>query len=201
MAAKIPVLAAANRSTVVTGGHCVHTMDLIGNNPQWTDKLLFVPGFRDNTRPYGEFVARAAFADTTWVTDDQQAAQPLGIGLPGTLPAQEFGYPRAAKAPGHQGRPEFTGNDEVPMPRGQWGVPCDMGGGASGGPRPDGVLREDRLRRGRRRRHRGLVPARRRLAVPRADAGLHALPVRAAVHDSGHPAAVPAGSRSVNVEP
>ncbi|MFI5587690.1 trypsin-like serine peptidase [Amycolatopsis sp. NPDC051758] len=168
------LVAAANRSTIATAGHCVHGMDLIGNDPQWTDKVLFVPGFRDHTRPYGSFVARTAFADTTWVADDQQndhdqaflvlnpdehgrraadvtkAAQPLGIGLPGTLPAQEFGYPRAAKQPGHQGRPEFTGqrvahcwgtpkenpgNDEVEMPRGQWGVPCDMGGGSSGGPR------------------------------------------------------------------
>lgn len=168
------LVAAANRSTIVTAGHCVHGMDLIGNDPQWTDKVLFVPGFRDGTRPYGSFVARTAFADTTWVADDQQnghdqaflvlnpddhgrraadvtkAAQPLGIGLPGNLPAQEFGYPRAAKQPGHQGRPEFTGqrvahcwgapkenpgNDEVEMPRGQWGVPCDLGGGASGGPR------------------------------------------------------------------
>jgi hypothetical protein len=41
------LVAAANRSTIVTAGHCVHGMDLIGNDPQWTDKVLFVPGFRD----------------------------------------------------------------------------------------------------------------------------------------------------------
>ncbi len=170
------LVAAANRATVVTGGHCVHTLDLIGNDPQWTDKVLFVPGFHDNTRPYGSFVARTAFVDATWVADDQQnahdqaflvlntdhgrraadvtkAAQPLGIGLAGDLPATELGYPRAAKKPGHQGRPEFIGqrvarcwgkpkenpgNAEVPMPRGQWGLPCDMGGGSSGGPRLTG---------------------------------------------------------------
>ena len=168
------LVAAANRATVVTAGHCVHGMDLIGNDPQWTDKVLFVPGFRDNTRPYGSFVARTAFADTSWVADDQQsahdqaflvlnpdaqgrraadvtqAAQPLGVDLPGGLPAQEFGYPRAAQKPGHQGRPEFTGqrvahcwgapketpgSADIPVPRGHWGVPCDMGGGSSGGPR------------------------------------------------------------------
>ena len=66
------LVAAVNRSTIVTAGHCVHGMDLIGNDPQWTDKVLFVPGFRDHTRPYGSFVARTAFADTTWVADDQQ---------------------------------------------------------------------------------------------------------------------------------
>lgn len=30
------------------------------NDPQWTDKVRFAPGFRDNSRPYGEFVARTA---------------------------------------------------------------------------------------------------------------------------------------------
>lgn len=39
----------ANRRTAVTGGHCVHTMNLIGQDPQWTSKLLFVPGFRDGS--------------------------------------------------------------------------------------------------------------------------------------------------------
>jgi hypothetical protein len=164
------LLASANRSTIVTAGHCVHGMDLIGNDPQWTSKLLFVPGFRDNTRPFGDYVPRQVVVDSHWVADDQQSAydeaflvlnpgtdgrpagvgQAIGLGLPGGLPAQEFGYPRAAKEPGHQGRPEFTGqrvahcwgtpkenpgSADITIPKGQWGVPCDMGGGSSGGPR------------------------------------------------------------------
>jgi hypothetical protein len=165
------LVASVNGTTLVTAGHCVHGMDLIGNDPQWTSKLLWVPGFRDNTRPYGSFVVRSAVISGTWFADDQQETddqaflvvnpgkdgrKPAGVGqrlaidLPGNLPAQEFGYPRAAKKDGHQGRPEFTGqrlahcwgtpkenpgSAELPIAKGQWGVPCDMGGGSSGGPR------------------------------------------------------------------
>lgn len=164
---------AANRSTLVTGGHCVHTADLLGQDPQWHQKVLWAPGFRDNTMPYGSFVARALVIHRTWRADDQKSnfdqafvvlgpdaegrragdggvAQHLAIGLPGGLPATEFGYPRAARKPGHAGRPEFTGmrvarcwgtplrnrgNAEIPAEPDIWGVGCDMGGGSSGGPR------------------------------------------------------------------
>lgn len=122
-----------NQSTVVTGGHCVHGMDLAGNDPQWSDKALFVPGFRDGERPFGSYVVRTAVASAAWVADDQReehdqafmvlnpgtdgreaadatgAAQQIGIGEPGGAPVTEFGYPRAAGQEGHQGRPEFEG--------------------------------------------------------------------------------------------
>ncbi|MGW0522921.1 trypsin-like serine peptidase [Crossiella sp. NPDC003009] len=164
---------AANRSTLVTGGHCVHTADLLGRDPQWHEKVLWAPGFRDNTMPNGSFVARSLVIHRTWREDDQRGnfdqafvvlgpdahgrragdgvvAQTLAVGLPGALPATEFGYPRAARKPGHQGRPEFTGmrmarcwgtpsrdrgSAEFPASPDEWGVGCDMGGGASGGPR------------------------------------------------------------------
>ncbi|GAA2787806.1 trypsin-like serine peptidase [Crossiella cryophila] len=163
----------ANRSTLVTGGHCVHTADLLGRDPQWHEKVLWAPGFRDNTMPNGAFVARSLVVHRTWREDDQQSnfdqafvvlgpdakgrkaedgviAQSLAIGLPGGLPATEFGYPRAARKPGHQGRPEFTGmrlakcwgtprrdlgDAEHPSSPDMWGLGCDMGGGSSGGPR------------------------------------------------------------------
>jgi hypothetical protein len=159
------LVTSANRATAVTAGHCVHGFDLIGNDPQWTSKLLFVPGFRDGAMPYGAYAVRAVVTSAAWVADDQRSeydqaflvlerpvgvGQPLAFDLPGGLPATELGYPRAARLPGHQGRPEFTGQrvarcwgtpvenpgtPEWPEPRGQWGVPCDMGGGSSGGPR------------------------------------------------------------------
>jgi hypothetical protein len=160
------VLPSAGQSVIVTAGHCVHELNLIGEDPKWTGNLLFVPGFRDNTRPFGSFTARASIVDRTWTADDQHTGHdqaflvlngrvpgvPQGIALdvPGGLPVQEFGYPRAAGRPGHQGRPEFTGQrlahcwatavedpgpPDFPQDRGVWGVPCDMGGGASGGPR------------------------------------------------------------------
>jgi hypothetical protein len=151
------LVTSANRATAVTAGHCVHGFDLIGNDPRWTSKLLFVPGFRDNTRPFGSYVVRSVVAHRTWVADDQQSAfdqaflvlaqpagagQPLALGLPGGLATTELGYPRAAGQSGHQGRPEFTGQrvarcwgTAAGAPEDLWGVACDMGGGSSGGPR------------------------------------------------------------------
>jgi hypothetical protein len=158
------VVRSANRRTAVTGAHCAHTRDLIGEDPRWVEKMLFVPGFRDNTRPFGSFPVTKVVLSRTWVNDDQQDehdqaflvvdkqihdAQPIGFDLPANRPAREFGYPRAATRPGHQGRPEFTGqrlaqcwgtpkknpgHPDAPQTN-SWGVPCDMGGGASGGPR------------------------------------------------------------------
>jgi hypothetical protein len=161
------LVASANRSTAVTGGHCVHTANLIGQAPRWHSKLFFVPGFRDGARPFGEFVVRRAVVSRTWITDDQQSehdqafvvldrpsgvSEDIAFGRPGDRPAHEYGYPRAAGQPGHQGRPEFTGrrlaqcwgtparspgHPELPAEN-IWGVPCDMGGGSSGGPRISG---------------------------------------------------------------
>ncbi|GAB3882303.1 hypothetical protein GCM10029964_039850 [Kibdelosporangium lantanae] len=158
-------------SVVVTAGHCVHELNLIGEDPKWTSDLLFVPGFRDNTRPYGSFVARQSVVDKTWTVDDQHTdhdqaflvlnghvggvPHPIGYDVPGALPVTEYGYPRAARKPEHQGRPEFTGQrlarcygtaiedpgqPDFPQDKGIWGVPCDMGGGSSGGPRMVGPL-------------------------------------------------------------
>ncbi|SMC90810.1 trypsin-like serine peptidase [Lentzea albidocapillata] len=157
----------ANRRTAVTGGHCVHTANLIGQDPRWHSKMLFVPGFRDGARPFGEFVVRKAIVNRTWITDDQQseydqaflvldkpsaASENIAFGRRADRFAREYGYPRAAGQPGHQGRPEFTGqrlaqcwgtpvlnpgHPELPSEN-VWGVPCDMGGGSSGGPRTSG---------------------------------------------------------------
>ncbi|NKE61654.1 hypothetical protein FXN61_34810 [Lentzea sp. PSKA42] len=161
------VVMSANRRTAVTGGHCVHTANLIGQDPRWHSKLFFVPGFRDGARPFGQFVVRKAVVSRTWIVDDQQsehdqaflvldrpsgASENIAFGRPGDRRAHEYGYPRAAHQPGHQGRPEFTGqrlaqcwgtparnpgHPEFPEDN-MWGVPCDMGGGSSGGPRMSG---------------------------------------------------------------
>ncbi|MFD5389262.1 trypsin-like serine peptidase [Streptomyces sp. NPDC127074] len=173
------IVNSANRSTIVTAGHCVHTFNLIGKDPQWLAKPFFVPGFHDGAMPYGGFVPRLAVVNSNWVADDQNArndeaflvlnpgadgraaqdavgaAQRIGFDVPGGKPVEEFGYPRASKEDGHQGRPEFMGRrvahcwgtavqaavlssgpgESDPLPKGHWGVPCDMGGGSSGGPR------------------------------------------------------------------
>ncbi|MFB9902357.1 trypsin-like serine peptidase [Allokutzneria oryzae] len=162
------IVRSANGNTAVTGGHCVHNFNLIGEDPHWMDNLYFVPGFRDGTMPHGGFVPRLVITSRTWVEvpessahdqaflvlnpgiDGRSAAETVGAGqeiafdVPGAREAREFGYPRGASQPGHQGRPEFTGKRlaqcwgpavENPGGAGQFGVPCDMGGGSSGGPR------------------------------------------------------------------
>ncbi|MBP2472016.1 hypothetical protein JOF53_000888 [Crossiella equi] len=165
---------AANRGTLVTGGHCVLTGDLLGRDPKWHEKVLWAPGFRDNTMPHGSFVASDLVVHRIRRDDPEQSnydqafvvlgpdaqgreaedalgtAQKIAFNLPGNLPATEFGYPRSAGKPGHQGRPEFTGmrvarcwgtpaqshgSPESPAEPDMWGLPCDMGGGSSGGPR------------------------------------------------------------------
>ncbi|GHH30090.1 hypothetical protein GCM10017774_07160 [Lentzea cavernae] len=161
------VVVSANKRTAVTAGHCVHTANLIGQDPKWHSKMLFVPGFRDGARPFGEFVVRQAVVHRTWIADDQQTefdqaflvldkpsrvSEDIAFGRPADRFAREYGYPRAAGQAGHQGRPEFTGqrlaqcwgtpvlNPGHPdlAPENVWGVPCDMGGGSSGGPRISG---------------------------------------------------------------
>ncbi|MEV6238585.1 hypothetical protein [Lentzea sp. NPDC051838] len=156
------LVVSANRRTAVTGAHCVHTANLIGQDPRWHSKLLFVPGFRDGARPFGSYAVRRVVLNQMWITDDQRSeydqaflvldkpsgtAENIAFSRPGDRPAHEYGYPRAAGQPGHQGRPEFTGQrlaqcwgTAVGHPDGEnlWGVPCDMGGGSSGGPRISG---------------------------------------------------------------
>lgn len=85
------------------------------------------------------------------VQDAVGAAQRIGFDRPGGAVVHEFGYPREASGdPARAGLPEYTGarlahctgtarenpgTTEHPEPRGQWGAPCVMGGGSSGGPR------------------------------------------------------------------
>ncbi|MFJ2865482.1 trypsin-like serine peptidase [Kitasatospora sp. NPDC087314] len=174
------VVNSANRSTVVTAGHCVNSPDLLGDNDEWLSNEMFVPAYRDGLAPYGKFVARAGVADATWLLNDQQnalkydaydqaflvlntnaagkrvqdavgAAQRIGFDRPGNASVHEFGYPRESSGdPTRAGLPEYTGarlahcvgqtreypgTAEHPEPRGEWGAPCVMGGGSSGGPR------------------------------------------------------------------
>ncbi|MFJ2576763.1 trypsin-like serine peptidase [Kitasatospora aureofaciens] len=85
------------------------------------------------------------------VQDAVGAAQRIGFDRPGNASVYEFGYPREASGdPTRAGLPEYTGarlahcvgqtreypgTKDHPEPRGEWGTPCVMGGGSSGGPR------------------------------------------------------------------
>ncbi|WP_371791658.1 peptidase [Streptomyces sp. NBC_01471] len=179
------VIQSANRSTVVTAGHCVDNTDLLGENNQWATNEMFVPGYHDGHAPYGRFVGRMGVVDATWLANDQQhgktynaydqafvvlnvgergqrlqdsvgTAQRIGFDRPGNVPSDSFGYPRASGDPAREGLPEYTGErlaycsgtaeeypgtPESPEPPGQFGPPCIMGGGSSGGPRITGLNR------------------------------------------------------------
>lgn len=132
------LVGAANRSTIVTAGHCVNSTDLLGENNQWTNNVLFIPGYHDGQAPYGRFTARIGFVDQTWLHNDQQhgelygaydqafvvlnpneqgqraedavgAAQGIGFDEPGAGTATSFGYPRASSDPEREGLPEYIG--------------------------------------------------------------------------------------------
>ncbi|MEV0072303.1 hypothetical protein [Amycolatopsis sp. NPDC050768] len=132
------VVAGANRSTVVTAGHCVNNTDLLGENNQWNAHSMFVPGYHDGQAPYGKFVGRFGVADSTWLANDQidaqkfdtfdqafvvlnrgaygvsvqdkvGAAQKIGFDRPGGADVYQFGYPRASADPAREGLPEYTG--------------------------------------------------------------------------------------------
>ncbi|WP_096761592.1 MULTISPECIES: serine protease [unclassified Micromonospora] len=131
------VLDSANRSTVVTAAHCVNNTDLIGEDNQWSNNVLFVPGYRDGGAPYGMFVGRLSVAPSTWLRNDQidslydsydqafvvlhpnsdgrrvqdavGAAQRIGYDVPGARVVHQFGYPRASSDKAREGLPEYTG--------------------------------------------------------------------------------------------
>ncbi|MFE7120896.1 trypsin-like serine peptidase [Streptomyces sp. NPDC057654] len=172
----------ANHSTLATAAHCLNSTDLLGNNDEWQQNLMFVPGFRDGKAPLGSFVVHQAVVNSIWLENDQihsriydahdqgfavvgrnedgktveeaaGAVQGIAFDAPGNRPAYQFGYPRAALDDAREGLPEYTGRElaycqgtpreypgvkDTPEPKGQWGVPCVMGGGSSGGPRFSG---------------------------------------------------------------
>lgn len=132
------VVDSADRSTVVTAGHCVNNTDLLGEDNQWATNVMFVPGYRDGRAPYGKFVGRLGVADATWLRNDAidslkydaydqafvvlntdirgrgvqdavGAAQRIGFDRPGDQEVYEFGYPRSASDPAREGLPEYTG--------------------------------------------------------------------------------------------
>jgi V8-like Glu-specific endopeptidase len=131
------VIDSDNRSTAVTAAHCVHNTDLIGENNEWSTRVLFIPGYRDGKAPYGKFVGRVSVASSTWLHNDQidpgysaydqafvvlspnaagqlvqdavRTAQRIGFDPPGGRTVYQFGYPRASADAAREGLPEYTG--------------------------------------------------------------------------------------------
>ncbi|GAB7029285.1 peptidase [Streptomyces sp. NPDC021749] len=139
----------ANRSVVMAAGHCVRRPA----SPVTTYiDMVFVPGYSKGKQPYGAFAVRATFTPRTWAEDavnDVAAltvdADAKGRALGDVVGGQRiafnrrvggntvaFGYPATRPQRGEE-LLHCTGTAK-PAPENEQAVPCDLGGGASGGP-------------------------------------------------------------------
>ena len=59
------VVTAENKSTVFTAGHCVKDFG-------WAKRFLFIPGFRNGSKPFGKFPARDLFATRQWARSENR---------------------------------------------------------------------------------------------------------------------------------
>ncbi|MCG5211660.1 trypsin-like peptidase domain-containing protein [Streptosporangium sp. KLBMP 9127] len=139
----------ANKSVVITAGHCVKLGDSFHRN--W----VFVPGYANGRRPYGTWVATTLVTTPQWNTDEQAdhdvaaavvapldgrrlidvvGGQGIAFNQARRRPMHSFGYP--ASGPYDGSRLIFCSGqafDDTRMSR-AIGLTCDMTGGASGGP-------------------------------------------------------------------
>ncbi|WP_052229864.1 peptidase [Streptomyces sp. CT34] len=139
----------ANKSTVLTAGHCVKL------DGAWHTHWVFVPGYHDGKAPYGKWAAARTLATPQWtakedLTYDIGAAvvAPLGgrkltdvVGGQGLSfnsgyhkQMYAFGYP--AEAPYDGSKLSYCSGTTLkdPLLSKDHGLPCNMTGGASGGP-------------------------------------------------------------------
>lgn len=139
----------ANRSTVLTAGHCVK---LEGN---WHTDWIFVPGYHDGQAPYGKWTAAETMATPQWsasedinydvgaavvnpldgrLLTDVVGGQGLAFNTGYNRDMYAFGFPAAAPYDGEKFihcsgttfRDFLLSSDH--------GMACDMTGGSSGGP-------------------------------------------------------------------
>ncbi|MFB8760374.1 trypsin-like serine peptidase [Streptomyces sp. NPDC059852] len=139
----------ANRSTVITAGHCVKL------EGAWHTDWVFVPGYHDGQAPHGRWTATKTLSTPQW-TASEDINYDVGAAVVAPLDGQRltdvvggqglafntgynqrmysFGFPAAAPYDGEKfiycsgttSRDFLLSNDH--------GMGCDMTGGASGGP-------------------------------------------------------------------
>jgi V8-like Glu-specific endopeptidase len=143
---------------VWTAGHCVHGAD-IGEG--FSTNFMFVPGYRDGQRPFGEWTATSLYTTRQWQTSsetnpayefdlgaaalarhgdgrgiqDEIGARGIAFNQPRNQPYSAFGYP--AQSPFNGQRlfrcdSPFAGSDPIGSPE-PMRIFCNMTGGASGG--------------------------------------------------------------------
>ncbi|MFB7469425.1 trypsin-like serine peptidase [Kitasatospora sp. NPDC056184] len=81
------VVAATNRSTVITAAHCLRGVGAPAADDTWRHNLYFVPGYRNGTKPLGGFSVRSMATSSQWdadpggTTSDQVAAAGHDAGI------------------------------------------------------------------------------------------------------------------------
>ncbi|MEV6666734.1 trypsin-like serine peptidase [Streptomyces nigra] len=139
----------ANKSTVITAGHCVKL------EGAWHTDWVFVPGYHDGQAPHGRWTATKTLSTPQWTASedinydvgaavvapldgqrltDVVGGQGLAFNTGYNLRMYAFGFPAAAPYDGQKfiycsgttNRDFLLSNDH--------GMGCDMTGGSSGGP-------------------------------------------------------------------
>ncbi|GAA4068430.1 peptidase [Streptomyces shaanxiensis] len=139
----------ANKSTVITAGHCVKL------EGAWHTNWVFVPGYHDGQAPYGRWSASKTLSTPQWTASedinydvgaavvapldgklltDVVGGQGLAFNTGYNLRMYAFGFPAAAPydgekfiyCSGNTNRDFLLSNDH--------GMNCNMTGGSSGGP-------------------------------------------------------------------
>jgi V8-like Glu-specific endopeptidase len=139
----------ANKSTVITAGHCVKM------EGAWHTNWVFVPGYRDGQRPYGTWAASKTLSTPQWTASedinydigaavvapldgkkltDVVGGQGLAFNTGYNKAMYSFGFPAAAPYDGEK----FiycsgTTTRDFLLSR-DHGLTCNMTGGSSGGP-------------------------------------------------------------------
>jgi V8-like Glu-specific endopeptidase len=144
-------IAATNKSTVVTAGHCVNE-----GPGAFATRWVFVPAYDNGSAPFGQWTATKLAAPSQW-TGNGDITYDTGFATVGTvngatlsdtvgasgvsfnqsrgLTYSAFGYPAAAPFDGEtlQSCNGPASDDPFGQSESQ-GIPCDMTGGSSGGP-------------------------------------------------------------------
>lgn len=149
------VVNTAARNVVLTAGHCVY--DAGGTN-RFVDNFLFVPGYRDGSRPFGSWPAETLATTDGWKSEsfnydvgvavtaaaggeelqDAVGARGIAFDQPRSQGYDAYGYPAASPFTGQKlwlCESSYFGDDPFYAPPGPapMGIGCDMTGGSSGG--------------------------------------------------------------------
>jgi V8-like Glu-specific endopeptidase len=139
----------ANKSTVLTAGHCVKMQGA------WHTNWVFVPGYHDGQRPYGTWAAAKTLSTPQW-TASEDINYDIGAAVVAPLDGQRLtdvvggqglafntGYNKAMYSFGFPAAAPYDGEKFIYcsgttfrdfLLSGDHGLTCNMTGGSSGGP-------------------------------------------------------------------